>query len=98
MKKTMIALTALLAVLCLSLTGCTSMRSTGRIGSGRIASETTTESKLKQDAGKIRDDVSEAVSDAGDKIKEKASEAGSAVREGMEDAGEDLSRFSSGRR
>ena len=94
MKKTIAAAAALLAVLCSCFSGCTSMNTTGRISSGRMTTEATTESKLREDAGKIKDDVSEAVSDAGAKVKEKVSEAGSTVREGMENAKEDLSRAS----
>ena len=94
MKKTIAAAAALLAAVCIGFSGCTSMNTTGRIGSGRMTTEATTESKLREDAGKIKDDVSEAVSDAGAKVKEKVSEAGSTVREGMENAKEDLSRAS----
>lgn len=96
MKKTIAAAAALLAAVCTCFSGCTSMNTTGRINRGRIAAETTTESKLREDAGKIRDDMSEAASDAGAKVKEKVSEAGSTVREGMEDASEELSRMSGG--
>lgn len=94
MKKTIAAAAALLAAVCIGFSGCTSMNTTGRINRGRITAETTTESKLREDAGKIKDDVSEAASDAGAKVKEKVSEAGSTVREGMENAKEDLSRAS----
>lgn len=98
MKKPIIAVAALLVVCSLGFGGCRSMTNTGRISNGRISSETTTESKLKKDAGKIKDDVSEAASDAGDKIKEKFSEAGSTVKEGLENASEDLSRAAGSRR
>ena len=98
MKKIIFAAAALLMILCLSLTACKSMTNTGRINNDRITGETTTQSKLKKDAEKIKDDIGDAASDAGEKVSEKLSEAGSTVREGLENAKEDISDMTNGRR
>ena len=87
MKK-IISAAVILAVLCLGVSACGTMDTDKDNGS-----VTTTESKLKQDADKIKDDLGDAASDAGEKVSEKLSEAGSTVKEGMENAKEDISEM-----